>query len=154
MVEATMTFNARTARRLCTDSELALYEQSRQFELQSLTERQLKRHVTRARRKFEQLAARSHKTPDVAAKTELMHEILARFERQLVHMMMSLREKNRPREENAFFGDGADYGHMGRPPLDTRLRPHADETAQGALRRFEEMLAARDRRSRMRDAKH
>jgi hypothetical protein len=148
-----MTFNARTARRLCSDSELGLYEQSRQFELQDLSEKQLKRNITRARRQFERLAGRRRKDADIAAKTELMHEILARFERQLVRLMMNLKEEGRSHEAPPVIGDGADYARLGPTSEDVRARAHADETAQGAARRIEGMISSRDRRTQIRHDK-
>jgi hypothetical protein len=148
-----MTFNARTARKLCSDSELELYEQSRQFELQSLSEKQLKHSITRARRQFEKLAGRRRKDAAAAAKTELMHEILARFERQLVRLVMNLKEEGRSSEAPPFIGDGADYTRLGPPSEEIRARAHADETALAATRRIEGMISSRDRRTQIRHDK-
>jgi hypothetical protein len=156
-MEATMTFNARTARRLCSDSEVELFEQSRQFELQNLSEKQLKTGISRARKQYEKLARQAQrpraKDPDVATKAALMHEILARFERQLVRLMMNAKEEGRSHDTPPEIGDGADYVRLGPPSEDVRARAHADETAQGAARRIEGMISSRDRRSQIRHDK-
>src|SRR5687768_1986238 len=156
-MEATMTFNARTARNLCSDAELELYEQSRQFELQNLNEKQLKRSINRARSRYELHARQAQrpraKEPDAATKAALMHEVLARYERQLVRLMMNTKEAGRSHDAPPEIGDGADFVRLGPPSEDLRARAHADETAQGAAWRIEGMISARDRRTQIRHDK-
>lgn len=148
-----MTYNARTARRLCSDSELELYEQSRQFELQNLSEKQLKRNITRSRRQFERLANRRKKNADINAKTELMHECLARFERQLVSLLMNAKEAGRSDEQPPYIGETAVFNRLGPHNEVDRARVHADETALAARRRIEGMISSRDRRTQVRNDK-
>lgn len=152
-----MTFNARTARRLCSDSELVLYEQSRQFELQLLDQKHLKRNMNRAKRLYDQFKRQAHgrrANPEAAAKAALFLEIAHRYERSLVKMMTGLSKHNDEidplpaPEEN-----GPDYARLAPPTEDTKARVHAQEIAQAATPRIQGVISSRDRRTQVRNDK-
>jgi hypothetical protein len=156
-MEVAMTFNARTARRLCSDSELVLYEQGRQFELQRLDAKHLKRNINRARRLHEQFARRARGkrvNPQAAEKAALFLEIAHRYERQLVSMMARLTQRNDEHEPlPAPEENGPEYARLGPPSEETKARVHAQEIAQSATQRIQGMISSQDRRTQIRHDK-
>jgi hypothetical protein len=140
-MEVAMTFNARTARRLCSDSELLLYEQSRQFELQRLNEKQLKRNMTRAR-SLREKAAKKKRDPEAASRAALVQFMTRLHERQDEHEPL-------PAPEH----DGPEYARIGPPAEDAKARLHAQEVALAGTERIHGMVSSLDRRTQVRHDK-
>jgi hypothetical protein len=151
-----MTFNVRTAHRLFSDSEAELYEQSRKSSLQALSQRQLQRNISRARKLHERLARQAsgprHTDPDVSAKAALALEVLHRFERHFVHMMMDPAQHNQKHDAPPQVGDKQEHVRLGPPAEETRARAQY-EVAQGVSRRIDGMVASQERRVQNRDDK-
>jgi hypothetical protein len=156
-MEVAMTFNARTARRLCSDAELVLYEQSRQFELQRLDEKHLKRNMNRAKHLHEQFRRKAHDksaSEEAAKKAALFLEIAHRYERRLVEMMTHLAERHDEHEPlPAPEENGPEYARMGPPSEETVARVREQEIAQAATPRIQGVISSRDRRTQIRHDK-
>lgn len=150
-----MTFNARTARKLCSDNELLLYEQSRQFELQLLDQKHLKRNMNRAKRLYDQFKRQAHgrrANPEAAAKAALLIEIAHRYERALVKMMTSLGEhEHDPLPAPA--ENGPEFARVGPPTEETKGRVQAQAISQAATPRIQAGISSRDHRTQIRQDK-
>jgi hypothetical protein len=155
-MENSMTYNIRTAQRLFSGPETELYEQSRKSGLQGLSQKQLQRNISRSRKLHERLARQAgqprHANPDISAGAALSLEILRRFERHFVHVMMDPVQHNQQRNTPPQVGGKLESTRLGPPTQETRARAQ-HEVAQDASRRIDGMVASQERRVQNRDDK-
>jgi hypothetical protein len=154
-MEDSMTYNVRTAQRLFSGPEAELYNQSRKSGLQGLSQKQLQRNISRARKLHERLARQASGRPtdfDLSAKAALSLEVLHRFERHFVHVMMDPTQHNLKHDAPPQVGDKAEHVRLGPPAEETRARAQR-EVAQAASRRIDGMVASQERRVQNRDDK-
>lgn len=149
-----MTYNVRTAKRLLTGPEIALYEQSRRSGLQGLTEKQVHQDITRARKLHDRLALQAGRVTDADASTKaaLSLEILHRFERRYAHVLMDPKHHNQKHQTPPHVGDNMEASRLGPPTQETKARAQY-EVAQGASRRIDGMVASQERRVQNRNDK-